>query len=72
MEDKTQNIVYVAEHRTEILAKSAGKSVTCPTCEKSHFSPFDKLFIAAYGKCIFDVVDDEELKLMGENIFAIL
>ena len=61
-------IIDVAKRHKEILAESAGKEVCCPSCSEQWFSPFDKLYVAAYGKC-FSCDDKPE---NSENIFAII
>jgi len=62
------NIVYTAEHFDEICALL---NVVCPLCSRKVFSPFDKLFVSAYGKCV-DCATPEELEVLGENIFILL
>jgi len=45
--------------------------IHCPLCEEKQWALFDKLFTYSYGKCT-DCTDAEELKILGENAFAIL
>jgi len=62
-------IIEAAENRDEIL--SFEHTVRCPHCGEKQFSPFDKLYTYGYEKCV-DCSSPEELKRLGENIFAIL
>jgi len=64
-------IIYVAQNSEKILAESAGQPVHCPGCNEEWYSPFDKFYIAAYGKCSSCATPDE-LEKNSENIFAII
>ncbi len=61
------NIVEVAEKSQSIMS---GEPVTC-SCGEKWFSPFDKLFVSAYGKCT-SCASDTEVEELSENIFAII
>lgn len=61
------NIVEVAENSQSIMS---GNPIVCP-CGEKWFSPFDKLFVSAYGKCT-SCASDTEVEELSENIFAII
>jgi len=61
------NIVEVAKNATKMMAS---EPITCP-CGERWFSPFDKLYVSAYGKCTVCDNSDETLA-RAENIFAII
>ncbi len=62
------NIIAVARDKEQILAKHT--AAECP-CGERWFSPFDKLYVAAYGKCTTCSTEAEVAEL-SENIFRIL
>ena len=61
------NIYEVAKNSKSIIG---GVPVVC-SCGEKWFSPFDKLFVAAYGKCI-SCSSGEEIEKLSGNIFAII
>jgi len=61
-------IIEVAKNAQEILN---GEPLTC-ACGDKWFSPFDKLYLATYGKCVSCTNDVDELTKNSENIFAII
>lgn len=61
------NIVEVAQNAKKIMS---GAPVTCP-CGEKWFSPFDKLYVSAYGKCT-KCSDADEIVELGTNIFNIV
>ena len=62
-------IIDVAKRSKAIMG---GSPAVCPICDSGRWiSPFDKLYIAAYGKCT-DCSTVEELERLGQNIFAII
>jgi len=63
------NIIAVARDKEQILAPNT--VACCPVCGVRWFSPFDKLYVAAYGKCTSCSTEDEVAEL-SENIFRIL
>ncbi len=63
------NIIAVAQNKEQILAEHT--VAECPNCEEQWFSPFDKLYVAAYGKCTTCSTEAEVAEL-SENIFRIL
>jgi len=64
-------IVEVAKNSKKILADSAGQPVQCPNCPEKWFSPFDKLYVAAYGKCCTCENANVFIK-NSENVFNIV
>lgn len=64
-------IVEVAQNSKQILSDSAGKHIHCPNCSEEWFSPFDKLYVAAYGKCT-SCSSVEEVLGNGVNIDSII
>lgn len=61
------NIVEVAKNYKQIMAS---QPITC-TCGEKWFSPFDKLYVSAYGKCT-SCSSSEEIEKLSENIFSII
>lgn len=61
------NIIEVVQKYKEIMS---GPPVTC-SCGERWFSPFDKLYVTAYGKCT-SCSTAEEIERLSENIFAII
>jgi len=60
-------IVDVARNKKEVMS---GAPVTC-VCGEQWFSPFDKLYLATYGKCV-SCSTSEEIEKNSGNIFAII
>ena len=60
-------IIEVAKNAKEIMSSPP---ITC-SCGEKWYSPFDKLYFAAYGKCTSCSSVDEALE-NSENIFAII
>lgn len=60
-------IVEVAQNCQSIID---GGPVICQ-CGEKWFSPFDKLFVSAYGKCV-SCAPPDEVDELSENIFAII
>jgi len=58
-------IVETAQNYKQIMS---GPPVTC-SCGEKWFSPFDKLYVTAYGKCT-SCSTTEEIEQLSENIFA--
>jgi hypothetical protein len=45
----------------------------CPVCNERFYAPFDKLYIAAYGKCFTcDDSTDGTADIRSDNIFTII
>ncbi len=63
------NIIAVARDKEKILATHT--AACCPACGSRWFSPFDKLFVAAYGKCT-TCSTEAEVTQLSANIFRIL
>lgn len=63
------NIIAVAQDKEAILANHT--AAVCPNCGERWFAPFDKLYVAAYGKCT-TCSTEAEVAEMSENIFRIL
>ena len=61
------NILEVANNKDEIFQEPY---IECPICGERLFSPFDKLYISAYGMCYTCDTDDTTIK--SDNIFGIL
>ena len=61
------NIVEVAKNYTKIIQAS---SVLC-SCGEKWFSPFDKLYVKAYGKCV-SCSSVGDLEKLSKNIFSII
>jgi len=63
------NIIAVARDKEQILAPNT--VARCSVCSERYYSPFDKLYVAAYGKgaCCST---EEEFDELSENIFRIL
>jgi len=62
------NLVKTAQNRTKIMA---AQDIHCPVCNARQFSPFDKLYVSAYGKCV-DCSSPQEVEKNGDNIFKII
>lgn len=62
-------IIEAAENRDKILTFDC--KIHCPLCGEKQYSGFAKLYTYAYGKCE-DCSTVEELKTLGDNIFAIV
>ncbi len=62
------NIFEVAQNSAEIMSS---QEIYCLICNKKQFSPFDKLYVEAYNKCV-DCSTPEEVETNGENIFRII
>ena len=65
---KMNKIIEVAKNAQKIMAE-----LPPPFCDcgEQLFSPFDKLYMATYGKCV-SCSNSDELGKNSENIFAII
>lgn len=71
------NFIRVAQNAKQILQELAGKAFPCPQCADRCFSPFEKLFIKAFGVCSTCFMDNPangtEAKADAvDNIFKII
>jgi len=64
------NIVEVAKNAQSIISEYPPPC--CLLCGEKLFSPFDKLYLATYGKCIDCTDEVDELQKNSKNIFAII
>lgn len=61
------NLIEVAKKRDDVMASPP---ITC-SCGEKWYSPFDKLYVTAYGKCT-ECSTDSEIEGFSENIFKII
>jgi hypothetical protein len=61
-------LVETAENRAKIMAS---QEIYCQKCNAKQFSPFDKLFVSAYGFCV-DCDTPESVEEKSKNIFNII
>lgn len=67
-------LIEAAQNAKEIMAS---QNSYCPKCNERQISPFDKLFVYAYGICYMcspskPGPDEDELMRKSDNIFAII
>ena len=62
------NIIHTANNAKKIIAYE--NQPYCSKCNKRQYSPFDKLFLDAYGEC-FMCCDTDDMR-KGENILRIV
>ncbi len=62
------NILEVGKKRDEIMAS---QGIHCPQCSEKQFSPFDKLYVSLYDKCV-DCSTSEEIEKNSDNVFKII
>ena len=65
-----KGLAWTHAHRKELLLEN--RSIVCPKCKEVLYSPFDRLYITAYGKCQFCNVVGTEFDEAATPIFDML
>lgn len=56
-------------NREDVNLISKNQDVICPICHEKQFSPFDRIYVTVYEKCVTCTFDDDELKKNAQVIF---